>query len=308
MKKILLFSILLIISAVFSAKAQTSLNDALDLLHQKNYVAAMDVCNTLLAEASNSPSALGARSQIHTAMGRYDLAMQDADRALSIDSKSDRALFAKAEALYYGQKNYNQALKQYDDAIKANVQMAEAYSGKVRSYMALQNNKDALKVAEDALKKFSNDLELNYLRGQLNFQQGKFKLAIDDYDKVQSINANWNALQVYINRGLAYEKFLKPDQALQDFTSAIAADPNSAGGYMARGNLHYSRAKYTDAAEDYKKAEILNPDSNVIAYNIGMAYSKIDDKASACRYFQKSCQQGNADACKQVVMNCSAGK
>jgi len=304
MKKLLSISLLLV-GAMFSTKAQTTLANALQLLQQKNFVPAIDICNELLAGSANDPSALGVRSQIYTAMGRYDLAMQDADKALSVDNRSDRALYAKAEALFYGNKDYNQALQQYDAAIRSNAQMAEAYSGKARALMGLQRQRDALRTAEDALKLFPNDPELYYVRGLLNFQAGRFKPAADDYDKVLSLNPEWNTYQVYINRGFANDALQKPDQAMQDFTKAITADPNNAGGYVARGNFMYNNAKYMDAAEDYRKAEILNPDNSVIVYNIAMSYYKIEDRATACRYFQKACSMKNDNACKMVVLNCS---
>jgi tetratricopeptide (TPR) repeat protein len=289
------------------AKAQTTLINALQLLQQKNYVSALDVCNSLLAETSGDPSVLGVRSQVYTAMGKYDLATQDADKAISIDNASDRAHYAKAEVLF-AQKDYSQALQQYAAAITTNEQMTEAYAGKARALMNLQNYRDAMKVTEDALKTFPNDAELYFMRGLLNYQRGKLKYAVEDYDKALSINANWNSYQVFLNCGLANEALLKPDLAMQDYTRAILADPNNPGGYMARGSMQYSLAKYLEAAEDFKKAEILSPENSVITYNVGMAYYRGDDKASACRYFQKSCSQGNSNACKMVILNCSDRK
>ena len=308
MKKILSISILLVLGVAFRMAAQTTLINALQLLQQKNYVPAMEICNTLLAESPNDPSVLGVRSQIYTAMGKYDLAIIDADKAFSIDNTSDRARYAKAEVLYYGLKDFSRALQQYDGAIKANAQMTEAYSGKARALMNLQNYKDAMKVTEDALKIFQDDPELYYIRGLLNYQRGKPMLSVDDYDKVLSINADWNTCQVFLNRGIANDALQKPDNAIQDFTKAIIADPNNAGGYIARGNILYDIASYLEAADDFKKAEILSPDNSVITYNIGMSYYKVNDRTSACKYFQKSCSQGNSNACKMIVMNCSDRK
>ena len=306
MKKIVTIGILLMMGMVFRMEAQNTLINALQLLQQKNFLPALDICNALLAESANDPSVLGVRSQIHTAMGKYDLAMQDADRALSFDKNSDRACYAKAEALFYGQKDYKQALQFYDAAIKSNGQMTEAFAGKARAYMGMQNQKEALKVIEDAIKaSFRNDPELLYIRGLLNHQRGNFKLAIDDFDKSLSFDPNWNAYQVFLNRGIAYDAFSKPDMAVQDFTKAIMLDPNNAGGYIARGNVLYNLSKYKEAVDDFLKAEILNPDNSVITYNIGMSYYRGDDKAAACKYFQKSCTQGNSNACRMVVVNCS---
>ena len=309
MKKIFIIGIMLLTSVICRTEAQTTLTNALQLLQQRNYIAAMDICNTLLAESASDPSVLGVRSQIHTAMGKYDLAKQDADKALSIDNNSDRAHYAKAELLFYGQKDYKQALQQYDAAIKSNAQMTEAHAGKARAYMGLQNYKDAMKVIEDAIKaSFRNDAELYYIRGLLYYQRGNHKLAIDDYDMSLSINANRNTYQIFLNRGLANDALSKPDLAVQDFSKAIIADPNNAGGYLARGNILYNLARYGEAVDDFQKAEVLNPDNSVIPYNIGMAYYKNSDKVSACKFFQKSCSQGNSNACKMVVLNCSDRK
>ena len=303
MKKVFVIVGLLLVG--IAAKSQTTLIHAIQLLQQKNCVPALDICNSLLAESANDPSVLGVRSQIYTAMGKYDLALQDADKALSIDNKSDYAHHAKAEVLYYGQKDYEQALQQYEEAIKSNAQMVEAYAGKARAYIGLQNHKSALKVIEDVVGKFPNNPELYYIRGLLNYQRGKHKLAIEDYDRALSINANWNTYLIFLNRGLANDALQNTDAAIQDFTRAITADPNNTGGYIARGNVRYDQAKYEEAIEDFKKAEVLSPNNAVITYNIGMAYYKSDNKSSACKYFQKSCSQKNKNACKMVIMNCS---
>jgi tetratricopeptide (TPR) repeat protein len=186
--------------------------------------------------------------------------------------------------------------------------MSEAYAGKARAFMSLQNYREALKVIEDAIKTFQNDPELYYIRGLLNFQRAKPVLAIEDYTKALSINAEWNTCQVLLNRGVANEALLNTDQAIEDFTKAIAADPNQVGAYTARGNALYNTARYKDATDDFKKAETLTPDNSVIIYNIGMSYFKDGDKATACKYFQKSCSLENNNACKMVVLNCSDRK
>lgn len=303
MKKI--FFIVFFVCTGAHMTAQTTLNRALQLLQEKNYVPAIDICNSLLTETPGDPSALAVRSQIYTVMGKNDLAEQDADKALSVDNTSDRANYAKAEALYYGKRDYGQALTYYDAAIKSNAQMPEAYAGKARALMNLQNYKDALKIAEDAITSFPKVAELYYVCGLLEFQRGKPKYAVESYDKAQSIDPKWNTYQVLLNRGIANDALMNFDLALKDYTGAIAADPNNSGGYIARANMQYNLSKYREAIEDFKKAEVLSPDNSVLSYNIGMAYYRGEDRATACRYFQKSCSQGNQNACKMMVLNCT---
>ncbi len=305
MKKIIIIGILVTFFASLRAQVQT-LDDAVQNLRQKNYAAAVEVCNELLAKSSD-PSVLSVRSQAYTAMGKYDLALQDADKALSVDNKSDRAHYAKAEALY-GRKEYDKALTEYNAAVASNAQMSEAYAGKARAYMGLQNYKEAMKVTEDAMKTFPGEAELFFTHGLLNFQRGKPKSAVEDYDKALSLNPSRNLYQVYLNRGLANEALLEYDAAVKDFTNAIATDPNSSGAYLARGNVKYVLSKYSEAVEDFKKAEVFSPDNSVITYNIGMSYYRNEERSAACKYFQKSCSQGNNNACKMVILNCSDRK
>ncbi len=308
MKKIFFTCIMIVLCVSYTVYAQTTLNDALQYLQQKNYAATVDACNQLLTQSSSDPSVLGVRSLAYTALGKYDQAMQDAAKALSVDNTSDRAHFAKAEVLYYGQKDYTEALQEYNAAIKANAKMKEAYAGKARTCMAMQDIKEGMNVTENALKIFPNDPELYFIRGLLNFQRGKPKPAVDDYEKALSLNSKWNAAQVYLNKGIANEALLNYELAIQDFSKSIAADPNTASAYLARGNVKYALEQYKEAVEDFKKAEILAPDNAVITYNIGMAYYRDEDKGSACKYFQKSCSQGNTNACKMRILNCTDRK
>ena len=305
MKKIFVI-VSLILAGVAAVAAQTTLTNALQYLQQKNFLAALEACNALLAESANDASALSVRSLTYTAMGNFDLAMQDADKALAADVNSDRANFAKGEVLLHGQRDFRQAQQFYDAAIKSNAQMNEAYAGKARALMGMQNSRDAMRVIEDAIRTSpSRDAELFYIRGLLNFQRGNHRQAVEDYDMSLSINATWNAYQVFLNRGFANDAQSRPEIALQDFSKAIIADPNSAGGYMARGNLRYNLSQFSEAVDDFMKAEVFNPDNSVISYNIGMAHHRNNDRTSACRFFQKSCSQGNSNACRMVALNCS---
>lgn len=300
--KFIIASVLLI-SIGFHGQSQ-DLSEAIQYLKNRNYAAAVEICNQALADNTNNADALAIRSMVYSRTSRYDQALKDANSAVDANSSSEKAHYAKGEALY-GLKDYNNALAEYDMAIKANSNYPESYSGKARTYMALQNYKDALTVVENALKTFPEDVELNYTHGLLNTQRGKPRLAIDDYNKTLALDPQWNLSQVYFNRGLAYEALLDYVPAIEDLTKAITIDPNNAGAYIARGNMQYTTGKYNEALADYAKAEVFNPDNAILTYNIAMTYYKNENKSAACKYFQKSCSLGNNNACKMAVLNCS---
>ena len=67
-------------------------------------------------------------------------------------------------------------------------------------------------------------------------------------------------LATYYSRGLALDKIGKHDRAIEEYSLAIAANPEDAAAYYRRG-LDYGRKGHFDReTEDYSKATALDPD------------------------------------------------
>ncbi len=81
-----------------------------------------------------------------------------------------------------------------------------------------------------------------YNRGILYYNQQKYKLALDDYNKAIELNPNY-AL-AYYNRGNLYRRQQKYKLALDDYNQAIKINPNDAEAYNNRGNLYYHQQKH----------------------------------------------------------------
>ena len=65
--------------------------------------------------------------------------------------------------------------------------------------------------------------------------------------------------EAYYNRGLAYGKKGKYDQAISDFTRALELNPGNARAYDRRGFAYGKKGQYDQAISDFTKALEINP-------------------------------------------------
>ena len=120
---------------------------------------------------------------------------------------------------HYNREEFEQALAVYNQAIQLNPKFAEAY-----------NN-----------------------RGIVYRKQGKYDLAIADYN--ESIRLNNPKLWLpYNNRGIAYNNQGKYDLAIADYNQAIQLNPKYAAAYYNRGLTYKAKRNIEKAISDFEKA------------------------------------------------------
>jgi protein O-mannosyl-transferase len=110
-------------------------------------------------------------------------------------------------------------------------------------------------------------------RGLAHMRNGSYESAIDDYS--QAIYVKPDA-ENHERRAIAYAKLGRIGEAIQDFTSAIAMDPQSATLYYNRGTAYAKRGSFSEAIEDLSKALSLSTEPNADYYmNRGNALKKL---------------------------------
>ncbi|MEH2464591.1 tetratricopeptide repeat protein, partial [Nostoc sp.] len=115
-------------------------------------------------------------------------------------------------------KDYQGAVEDYSQAIKINLNYADAYYNRGFARSALEDNKGA----------------------------------IEDYSQVIKINPNY--ADAYYNRGLARYALKDYKGAIEDYSQAIKINPNSYYAYTDRGLARYALKDYKGAIEDYSQA------------------------------------------------------
>ena len=123
-------------------------------------------------------------------------------------------------------------------------------------------------------------------RGIACAKLNKHERAIEDFSKAIALNPNF--AEAYNNRGLAYAELNKYEQAIGDYDRAIELNPALAAAYINRGNAHTNLNKHERAIKDYGKAIELNPDDAEAYGNRGIAYSEIQRYEESARDLKKA--------------------
>lgn len=111
-----------------------------------------------------------------------------------------------------------------------------------------------------------------FTRGLFYFDTKKYDNAIDDF--TESIKANPNNAEAYFYRGHVFEMVANRDNAVSDYTEAIRINPNFVEALYRRGNI-------TLSPKDLQKAIELSPNHVKAYYVLGTIYENSKDYASA---------------------------
>lgn len=216
--------------------------------------------------------------------GKYQLAIEDYNKALEINSSRYADAYYNRGNAYYQLGNYQQAIVDYNSAIAIKPEYAEAYNNRGSAFLNL--GEDQL-----ALNDFNRSIELNpeYAdaynnRGSLYGRIGKHQQAIDDF--IKSIEINPQDAKTYFNMGITYNGMGDIQQAIISYSKAIDLAPDNAAAYFNRGMSYAALKRFTEATRDFEEAIRLNPQYAKAYYNLGMVYSQIGNSAKANQYFE----------------------
>ena len=92
----------------------------------------------------------------------------------------------------------------------------------------------------------------------------------------------------YFDRGLAYGKAGKHNQAIEDFNRAIELNPQAAAAYNNRGLAYYNLGNYEQAIKDCDMALQINPEEAEAYYNRGLVHADLDNYTEAIEDYYKA--------------------
>ena len=121
-------------------------------------------------------------------------------------------------------KDFEEACKDYSNAIEINAEYANAF-----------NNRGNMK---SILKDYSG--------------------ALSDYDRAIVLNTRF--VEAYCNRGIVKDNLGDLSEAIQDFDRSIELDPGYVDAYLRRAIAKEDLGNYASAARDFSKVVELNPE------------------------------------------------
>ena len=211
-----------------------------------------------------------------------------------IDPTSEEELLRSGNR-HYQQGKYEDAIADYDEAIRINPQDAQAYYNRGTAKGELGWHQEAIADFDEAIRVNPQHAAAYYNRGTAKGALRRYRESIDDYD--QAIHLNPQHAAAYTNRGNAKGALGRHQEAIADYDQAIHLNPQHAAAYTNRGHAKFALGRNDAAIPDYDQAIRLNPQLTQAYYGRGRVYKEIaayeKARADLQRALELATEQGN---------------
>jgi tetratricopeptide (TPR) repeat protein len=199
------------------------------------------------------------------ALQHYNEAIRDFDQAIQLNPINATAYFERGNALY-NLKRYEEALQAFDQAIQLDPVNATAYFNRGNVLYNIKLYEEALQTYERARSLQPKDVNILFTLSHLYNDTGAYEQAIEILD--QLIESQPEFADAYKQRGLAYRRW---------------ADVK----YAATGDEERRADEYKRAIADYERAVELRPDFEDALGSLGGLYRRMGDYEQAAKYYQR---------------------
>jgi serine/threonine protein kinase/Flp pilus assembly protein TadD/TolB-like protein len=287
------------------------------------------------AELDNRvPAVFVTLAEIHDALGKHDLALQEFQHALQLDPKDADALgglarsyegsgriadaektyeeaialrsddwnvYNKLGAFYDRQGKYPKSIDAYQHALQITPDNSEVYSNLGSAYIDEGGEKN-LALAEDALKK-SIAISPSYPGyanlGMLYMQEKRYAESAAATEQAARINGNdymvWNNLMIADEGAQEADKAGVARRRAEDLAEKVVQlKPRDALAQSTLASLYAADKQNDKALARIKTSLALAPDDPNVLSNVGESYEFLGDRELALTYIEKSVQKGYA--------------
>ncbi|MEM9327795.1 MAG: tetratricopeptide repeat protein, partial [Bacteroidota bacterium] len=235
----------------------------------------------------------GLRGLTYQAMGDYDRAMIDLDRAIWLDSTSQNVM--NRALLHKELGELDLAAAQLKLAVQLQPSNEVAWFNLVILDDAVELP-DAIKAEADfgpmlAYRAVEAFEEANYEEAEALFRQA---LVLNPDDPSLLLNAG----RLDIKQG-------QLEEAKRKFLVALSMDETRLETYYLMGNAFFREKAFEEAAAFYDQFLLRDRSNSKVWYNAAMAYFELQDLKSACQYLQEASVRGMQQADKYLQSKCN---
>ncbi len=168
--------------------------------------------------------------------------------------------------IYYLSHEYEQALDDYEHAIKLGTREAAVYANTGHILYDVGKRDQALQAYDQAIHLGSQDSSVHANTGLILYEMGKHDQALQAYD--QAIHLGSQDSSVHANTGHIFYNVHKDVEALEAYTQATKLGSREASVYANKGRILYDARKHDQALQDYKQASILGSQDPSVYANL----------------------------------------
>ncbi len=234
-----------------------------------------------------------------TGKSNWEEAIRDLDEAIKLDPRPPQ---------YYAQKCLSKSLLAEHDKTKLDKAISECRAAvqhdptfvKSRLYLAylLEQKKlgDGLAEYKKAVELDPNDSDAHVNLGAALFNQKNLDGAIAEYKKAIELDPTNSATHNRLGTALFNQKNF--DRAIAEYKKAIELDPTNSATHNRLGTALFNQKNFDRAIAEFKKAIELDPNNSDAYYNLGLAFVNQENFDGAIAEFKKAIEldPNNSDA------------
>eukprot|EP00808_Paulinella_micropora_P008678 g68987.t1 len=229
--------------------------------HLKNWKEALGDNSKAIEIYEPNVKAYYNRGTTYSQITDWDRAIDDFTRVLELDPNHAQALCNRG-VCWASKAQYGNAMRDFTASLKIDPENMGALEARGLALYGLEQYKEAL-ADWDVVAEKHPSCELYTNRGNAYLAQQKYEEAIPEYTKAIAMvpKGDKRAAKAYANRAYCYAMLGKFDEAIKDATEAIRLDPNNAAAYATRAKAREALDDYNKALDDYIKATELDPNN-----------------------------------------------
>ncbi len=216
----------------------------------------------------NNPNLYIKRALLYRDRKLFDLALNDAEKALSVDSTVSYFHQVKGE-VYFASGALRPARLSLEKALVFDESNADLLLKLGEVEFLLRRYEDALTHINEALRVNDKAAQGYFLKGFIYKELGDTVLSKSSFQTATEVNPDHYEAYVELATLYAYQK---DSLALQYYDNAIDLKPKSAEALYGKGLFQQNRGKFDDALAIYRSLLKADPDNFLGFFNTGYIY------------------------------------
>ena len=229
----------------------------LKLIDSEKYTSAEKIAKQQIAKYSNSSILFNILGVIFFKQNLLNQAVENYNKAIKINPNYAQA-YNNLGAAFHKRNKISDAINSFKKATSLKPNFAEPFNNLGNIMFELGNFEEALSYFERTIE-IKHDFEIIFANlGKTNLELGKKKEALDNFKK--ALKLKQDSPEIYNNIGVVYSALSRFDESLLSFKKAIELKPNHEKAYNNLGNLLNSLGRHDESSRAYHKAIKIKPD------------------------------------------------